>query len=65
MTSFGGTWPYFRLSLIDLARSARLDVFPDCIAHTFLVHHRSQCLFKMQVPRVLEVMVIPTDCPVP
>jgi hypothetical protein len=34
------------VSLIDLARSARFDVFPDGSTHTFPVHHRSHSLLK-------------------
>ncbi len=64
MTSFDSTWPYFWLCLLFLARSARFDVTGWCV-HTFPVHHRIYCLFEMWVARVLEVIGIPTDCPVP
>jgi hypothetical protein len=32
--------------------------------YTFPVYHESNCLFETSVARVLEVMVIPTDCPI-
>jgi hypothetical protein len=48
------------VSLIYLARSASFDVSPDGSTHTFPVYHGSHRLFKMQVPRVMEIIVIPT-----
>ncbi len=59
-TSFDSTWPYFWLSLLFLARSARFD-----IRHTFPVHHGLYYPFETWVAKVLEVIGIPTDCPVP
>jgi hypothetical protein len=53
------------VSLVDLARSARFEVSLDGIMHSFPVHHGFHCLFETCVPRVLEVMVIPTDCLAP
>jgi len=52
------------VSLIHLARSARFDIFSDGMSHTFPIHHGSQRFLKTWVPRVLEVVVIPTDSPV-
>ncbi len=52
------------VSLVFLARSARFDIWPDSIVHTFPVHHGSNCLFKTWVAMIIEIVVIPTDCPV-
>jgi hypothetical protein len=43
------------VSPINLARSARFDITLDGMAHNIPVHHGSNCLFKMGVPRVLGV----------
>jgi hypothetical protein len=50
------------VSLIHLARFASFNISPDGIAHTFPDHHRSHGLFETHMPRVLEVVVISTDC---
>ncbi len=39
------------------------DVWLDGIVLTFPVYHGSNCLCKTWLARVLEVMVIPIDCP--
>ncbi len=62
MTSFDSSWQYFWLCLLFLARSARFNVWLDGIVHTCPVYHGFHCLFKTCVARILEVMVIPTDC---
>jgi hypothetical protein len=65
MTSFGSTCPYFWLCLLFIWQEVQdFDSFSDGIARTFPVHHGSHCLIETGVPRVLKVMVIPTDCPV-
>ncbi len=64
MTSVDSTWPYFWLCLLFLVRSARFDITWWCV-HTFPVHHGLYCLFETWVAIVLEVIGIPTDCPVP
>jgi hypothetical protein len=62
MTSLGGIRPYFRLCLLFTWQDLqRFDVSPDGVAHTFIVHHGSHCLFKTQVTRVLEVVVVPSN----
>ncbi len=65
MTSFDSTWLYFWMCLLFLARSARFDLVPYGLVHTFPVYHGSPCLFEMWVARVLKITVISTDCLVP
>ncbi len=55
---------FLTVFLIYLARSAEFDIFPDGISHTFQVNHGSHHLIESRVPRVLEVMMVPTDSPV-
>jgi hypothetical protein len=65
MTSLGGRYPYFWLCLLitwqDLQNLTSLRMVL-CIPFQYITD--LIIFFKLQVPRVLEVMAIPTDCPV-
>ena len=50
------------VSFVNMTYTAVFDMVTDGTSHTFPVHPSMKCFFKSCVSRMLQVLVIPTNC---
>ncbi len=62
ITILDGRWPYFSVRFFDLAWLTWFCYGLDCSLHSIWIYHSTHRLFKMGVPRVLEIAVVPHRC---